>query len=88
MVGAIPRVKVACMSAVVKFHNDNDRYNYRLQQLRQKSKIIATQEKLNAYLLLIPDAENRKAIFELMWPYLPFPCATCPDGPAHDVVGN
>ncbi len=76
------------MNPVVKLHNDNDKYNYRLQQLRQRALRIPTQEKLNAILLLIPDERNRKEIFELMWPYLPFSEATCPDGPAHDVAGN
>lgn len=64
------------------------RYNERVRQLRKRASHIATQEQLNAYLLLIVKPEDRQGIFELMEPYLPFPCATCPEGQAHDFVGN
>ena len=63
-------------------------YNERLRQLRKKASRIPTQEQLNAYLLLVPELDARQGIFELMEPYLSFPCATCPDGPAHDFIGN
>jgi len=76
------------VNPVVKLTNDNDKYNFRLQQLRQRARKVATQEQLNAYLLLVVDENDRKGIFELMWPYLPFSDVTCPEGPAHDVVGN
>lgn len=62
-------------------------YNQRVSQLRKRASRIATQEQLNA-ILFLADEGSRRGIFEIMEPYLPFPCATCPDGPARDVVGN
>lgn len=63
-------------------------YAERARQLRKRASRVASQQELNAILLLIPNMENRKAIYDMMWPHLPNPEWTCPEGPAHDVVGN
>lgn len=63
-------------------------YNEKLRQLRKKASHIPNQETLNAYLFTVADLKDRQALFGIMEPYLPFPCATCPEGEARHPVFN
>jgi len=63
-------------------------YAEKMRQLRQKAARVPNQETLNVYLLTVADLDDRKALFEAMEPYLPFPCATCPEGPAQHPAFN
>ncbi len=63
-------------------------YAEKMRQLRLKATRVPNQETLNVFLLTVANIKDRQAIFEAMEPYLPFPCAMCPEGPAQHPVFN